>query len=723
MVFAQPFQPARWVPLLGALCLLGSPLPVAAQGLERPEPTRLQLPDPIVTSQTQFDIPFNTDDLEGRLVEVQLYVSTDLGESWNLYARQSPQKKKIPFQSVGDGEYLFALKTLDRDRRLLPIGPPIPTLRIAIDTQDPQLQLQIDPDKDGRIAATWLAEDSNLDRSSLSLSYRIAEPNAPATWVPVPTGTSLTESRRAEEGLQKDRIVWWPDTSANAIIVKAEIKDHAGNLSTVYQPVGLSAYRPTPSAANSLAESTLAPPDPNLMGAEANKAYKPIASNSPLPDNSPINWPVDAPNTSAPAIVGNLAYQSSQPNSQKMANGAQDPFRSLLQKPAEPGSERDGGGSNMMVAQGSTVDSKVPGSPVPQLAEEPRSQFIPQEQLANRRPQQAFSFASSAGQASNQVVRDSLGAPNNSANAQQQFPTHPSTASSAPTGSSPNQPSPNRSPSSYTGTPPTPWNSSRSTPATEVSSGGRTPAELTRHRSIDQESSNRQPLPPNQIPERAGPRSSQATAFPFLPGTYFVVNQKRFRLRYHIDGLSPNQIGSVAIFGSTDMGKTWRLWTTDQDKVSPVSIDAPEQGRYAFRVVVTNLGGLASEIPAAGTPPELVIDVDLTAPTPKITAAPYGKDSTRASLIIQWDCPDQDLPEAPVAIAYSDSQQGPWTTITQATPNTGQYEWVLHPNLPTSVYLRMAVVDKAGNKGFYQLPQPINLAPLIPRGRILGLEK
>lgn len=243
------------------------------------------------------------------------------------------------------------------------------------------------------------------------------------------------------------------------------------------------------------------------------------------------------------------------------------------------------------------------------------------------------------------------------------------------------------------------------------------------HRS--ETSSADRPSPLNAEPGDRANRSeaSDAGPFEFAPGTYFSVNQKRFRVRYHVDGLSEDQIGSVAIFGSTDMGKHWRLWTSDNDRVSPVPIEVPTEGRYAFRVVVTNLGGLASDIPASGTPPELVVDVDLTAPTPRITAAPYGRNPRQATLNIQWQCPDQDLIDLPIAIAYSDSPQGPWTTITQAAPNRGEFAWQLQPNLPGRVYLRMAATDKAGNRGFYQLPEPVNLAPLIPHGRILGLEK
>lgn len=640
-------------------------MPAAAQTVrEQVDPSRLELPNAIVTSQTSFDIPFNVDDQDGRLIEVQLYVSTDLGKTWSLYARQSPQKRKIPFQSVGDGEYLFALKTLDRDRRLTPTGPPFPTLRIAVDTQQPELQLRIDPDKDGRIAATWRANDANLNRQSVQLSYRIAAPDAPADWIAVPTGKP-TEQDLASPAIHQDRVVWWPDTSANAIVVKAEVKDHAGNVATVFQPVGLAAFRPRPQADPGLTGQNISPPDPALTGQAANQAYKPNLGTKALPVSGPVRWPVDRPDDREP--TGNLAFQpqtnrSTLPNRTSDAGPARDPFRALL-KTEEP-STQDLAADNMAVAQGTTL--KPANQPTPSDSSLPqRSQFIPQSAIASHRPQ------------------DSL------QNRTGDFTTKPMDrnptqfASHRPDGVPPNTARPNLA---------------NSVPNRDVAQG-----DADGH------------MP--RLPE------SSDGNFQFTPGTHFVVNQKQFRLRYHVDGLQPDQIGSVAIFGSRDMGQTWELWTTDRDKVSPVEIKIQDEGRYAFRVVITNLGGLASQIPDPGTDPELVVDVDLTSPIPQITAAPYGKDPTSASLIIQWRCPDLDLADEPIALAFSSSPSGPWSTITRGTPNSGEFVWKLQPNLPKSVYLRMAATDRAGNRGFHQLPNPINLAPLIPSGRILGIEK
>lgn len=732
--------------------------PAVRQVQEQREPIALELPAPIITSQTQFDVPFNTDDTTGRLIEIQLYVSTDLGKSWNLYARQSPLVKQIPFQSVGDGEYLFALKTLDRDRQLLPTGPPMPTLRIVVDTRKPELQMRIDPDKSGRIAAAWHAADFNLDRQSLVLSFRAQGPNQAATWYPIPSGSSPNAEHQADPGVFQDRIVWWPDVSADAIVVKAEIKDLAGNEAVVYQPIGLSALRGASPEFNvaSQAASTLTPPNAAESYAENtlrqsnrpgdDQAVASAGSAGSSGNSAPVDWPVDPlhpggePNFPPGYHNESLVFgQGNNGTHQPSGLALSDPFSRMLsgrdsdppslQAAVRPG---DLAANNISVSEGSTLapngiaGNDSPTRPLPfAQAQAGRSTFIPQSQLLAR-SNGGSSPGLDYGQVPSLISEVETNAPTQNSSAAAALPmtpipggaTQPSDPNAVSQHSIPGTPaafSGSRNPAAI----PTPlgnW-------STEDNAEPRSPALLD-------STAKEQPAPialneggviASPTPLRLPPRPEQANQF--APGTYFLVNSRRFRLRYQVAGLREEQVGAIAIFGSTDLGKTWRLWTTDLDKRSPVDISVDDQGRFAFRVVVTSAAGITSEIPQPGTTPELVVDVDLTAPLPRIIAAPYGKDPNQASVLIRWQCDATDLASTPVALAYSHAAAGPWTTITAAAPNTGEYNWELQPNLPSAVFLRMAVRDLAGNQGFHQLEQPINIAPLIPRGRILGIDK
>jgi hypothetical protein len=203
----------------------------------------------------------------------------------------------------------------------------------------------------------------------------------------------------------------------------------------------------------------------------------------------------------------------------------------------------------------------------------------------------------------------------------------------------------------------------------------------------------------------------------------FQVNTRQFRLRYQVDGLTPPQIASVSIFCSRDQGNSWELWTEDSDKTSPVEIVVPLAGQYAFRVCITSTTGSTSPSPRPGDEPEVMVEVDLDPPSPKIVAAPYGRNSQPASLLIQWSCDATDLGADPVTLGYSHAPTGPWTTIVAATKNTGEFDWAMQPNLPRQVYLRIEVTDAAGNRGVHMLDTPIDIGPLLPRGRLLGLDK
>ncbi|MBL8890463.1 MAG: hypothetical protein JNL67_10845 [Planctomycetaceae bacterium] len=776
-------------------------------------PADLQLPPPIVTSQTQFEIPFRTDDVNGRLVEVQLYVSTDLGVTWNVYARQSPATTRIPFQSVGDGEYLFALKTLDRDGRLLPTGPPIPTLRMVIDTVQPELNLSVEPDKSGRIAITWHGTDHNLDKSTLRLSYRLDGANLPNQWLPLATGSPVTSEHSADPKLYQDRVTWLPDSVATAIVLKAEIQDHAGNVATIYQPMSLGNLRST--APGPLLQggqtSVLSPPNPEVQSTQAatnnSLASSPGGVSSSLAaidPAKPIDWPAaNQPggglsiggqtgggqtnleraslatgqrDSAGPANRTNArpANWSSPPNDRNQSfssiapNPNLDPFRqSPTNAPDSAGSEYEANlaSQNLAVAVGTTLR---PSRPAPSPDQDPS------------RPTQIQATggqASNGGQTSNGGQASNGGQTEPISSGGQTVSIHPDIGAAAP--NPPNVPGPAPMPpavglpgssSAYASSAPDtryPANLSvpRQNPAadafvpgaqvsvpgaqvsvpsaqvpvpsaqvsvpgadrTEVSVPNRVPnrvpgqVDTVRNRGF-----NPPPWPPTSL--QTANQSQTAASSPTTntidrEPVRFSVNTLQFRLRYQIDGLQPERIATVSIFGSRDRGQTWELWTEDRDRTSPVEITVPNTGEYGFRVVITSSTGSSSYIPRPGDPSEIEVNVDRDPPTPRITAVPYGQGLQPSSLLIQWNCSDNDLAPTPISLAFSHSISGPWTTIEAHAANIGQFEWTLQPNLPNRVYLQISATDLAGNRGQHILESPIDIGALLPRGRILGLDR
>ena len=103
----------RLISLAWTVAMTASAMGVAAE----PPASRTTLPEPITTRQTLFSIPFRVDRAENPMqepVEVQLYVSADRGLNWQVYSRVQPEAGKFLFRAVTDGEYWFAIRTLDR---------------------------------------------------------------------------------------------------------------------------------------------------------------------------------------------------------------------------------------------------------------------------------------------------------------------------------------------------------------------------------------------------------------------------------------------------------------------------------------------------------------------------------------------------------------------------------------------------------------------------------
>ena len=148
----------------------------------------------------------------------------------------------------------------------------------------------------------------------------------------------------------------------------------------------------------------------------------------------------------------------------------------------------------------------------------------------------------------------------------------------------------------------------------------------------------------------------------------------------------------------------------------------PSEGVYGFRLVITAMNGLSGDVPQSGDLADMWIEVDQTSPEGELLSAPYGDDVTQGSLVIRWQASDRNLGRRPISLYVSESPSGPWDVLSAGLPNTGQYDWQIVPSLPKRVFLRLEVKDRAGNLHFNQLPRPVDLSALSPRGTLRGLE-
>ncbi len=178
--------------------------------------------EPVFTNNTQFRIPYHFDAEEmSRLgaKEIHLYGSDDRGKNWNLLQAVPPKKGKFEFKAEKQGEFWFAVKTLDQQGQLHPNGKMMePGLVVKIDTLKPNLELILKESSPGRIDLSWTAGDDNIDVSTLQLEYRDPISNQ---WQPVniiPSSIGRTS---------------WTVAKAGKVDVRGRVKDQAGNEATI----------------------------------------------------------------------------------------------------------------------------------------------------------------------------------------------------------------------------------------------------------------------------------------------------------------------------------------------------------------------------------------------------------------------------------------------------------------------------------------------------------
>jgi len=253
-----------------------------------------RLPAAVATRQYMFAVPFRVSppaQPARQPVEVQLFVSGDRGTTWQLYSRTAPTQRQFLFRAAGDGEFWFAVRTLDRGGQLRPQRIAAPELRVIVDTAPPQLQLNAQATPDGRITAQWRVEDRTLRPDALAIQWRAAPKG---DWQKIALDRNLLA---AAGPVQSGETTWQLPGVFTQIEVRAETADAAGNPAVTHALVK-----------NDAAEAPAAP------------------ATTPPTGPPPSPWPPEAqpqPNPPADATANAPASVSSEASAGWRAGGAE----------------------------------------------------------------------------------------------------------------------------------------------------------------------------------------------------------------------------------------------------------------------------------------------------------------------------------------------------------------------------------------------------------------
>ncbi|HEY2147105.1 MAG TPA: hypothetical protein VGH32_04160, partial [Pirellulales bacterium] len=214
-----------------SIALVGAALFAAALGHGAPGD---DLPAPIATRQTIFSIPFTmpraaSPDQEP--AEVRLFVSSDYGTSWAVAAHVEPTQTSFTYRAPHDGEYWFAIRTVDKQGHVKPEAIQLPELRVIVDTLPPRLEIQSARNPAGEIIVHWLAVDPLLKADTLRIDYQMA---GDSTWRPIQFQPPRDDPNRSSA---TGEVAVLPPGQGKAN-VRAQISDRAGNIAVAEAAVG-----------------------------------------------------------------------------------------------------------------------------------------------------------------------------------------------------------------------------------------------------------------------------------------------------------------------------------------------------------------------------------------------------------------------------------------------------------------------------------------------------
>lgn len=667
---------------------------------ERDNPTARK----IGTYLKAFGIPFSVSDPDERYIEVQLYMSRDRGQSWNFHSRQPATASEFPFESRGDGEYWFAIRTLDRDRQLHPAGAMLPELKIIVDTVRPELDFRIQTDPAGRIVCRWMAEDDHLVPTTTRIAFRplISTDDQNNQWLSVPYKpvANLVDRTFA------DQYAWWPEPRSREVLVQIAISDIAGNEAVEERQIVLPPISTAPGQLAIAQPGSGGSPSPAAAaaGSSASRMYEVSSTTqSPGPDRQPAD-PSGTTRAARPMIGDGNAAASPQtapaqtPLAQPLMYGTTNaPSTPPLPTPEDPSAPavipwttQSGGGSG----QKSVLKTERPVFPDERTGLGISGSSVVQPDPTSGPAQQPDGPPEANRTGAQQPDPSGFG------------PAAPGTDGSAATG--PVLPRPDA-------TMPQP---DLATAGSGMGSAG-VPAVPSQAASLSRLAGGSATRP-----DENGP-SSERSLIDRIPGTspsIRYLNTRRFRLDYSLDSIDPQRLAKVVLWMTPDDGQTWTAWAEDTDNQSPVPVEMAEPGLYGFRIVFHTIEGLAGRAPVRGDQADVWIAIDLEHPDARLTGAPYGTGSNAGKLLIQWIAGDAMLRDRPVRLSYATERTGPWTIIEDGLDNRGEYAWKPDSQTPERVYLRLDVTDAAGNISSSATDQAIDLTGLIPRGRITDVE-
>ncbi len=245
---------------------------------------------PIATRQSSFAIPFSVNASGKQPREVQLFVSTDQGPQWSKYASADPTAKEFLFRCAGDGEYWFAVRTIDDKGERHPSTPLVPQLKVLVDTAPPKLEFNAQVGAAGEIIATWRMIDDNLAVKSFRVEFQpiASQPMDKTPWQQV--AIELPRDELIRNTFQGET-TWLANVPTQGVRIRAVVRDRAGNVEEVNRRLFLPRFAKRPPVAEAPNDPEFIPPRDPFLARKTDETSAVDAPSSPdvvVPHYDPV---------------------------------------------------------------------------------------------------------------------------------------------------------------------------------------------------------------------------------------------------------------------------------------------------------------------------------------------------------------------------------------------------------------------------------------------------
>lgn len=202
-------------------------------------------------------------------------------------------------------------------------------------------------------------------------------------------------------------------------------------------------------------------------------------------------------------------------------------------------------------------------------------------------------------------------------------------------------------------------------------------------------------------------------------GPDFSASDK-FYIKYKVADAAGAGVAAIEVWFSSDGGRNWQKFATDEKLAGKVVFKAPGEGTYSFVTVAVDRAGNRETTPEGRDTRAFSVTVDCIAP--KVAAKGPAGDwvgKPGASIEYSWKAEDLHLVPEPVSLQLKLEGQDKWQDLAKGLPAEGKQAITLPDAKEGRGEVRVLARDRAGNVGS-AVAGTIVFDGLPPKGRVTG---